>query len=108
MWSTWSVKGHISSPQTQPSRHSEQLGSTSHTSGNYMDWKQVISDRGPQFISEFTCELYRLLGIKLAATTAYHPQADDQTERVNQELEQYLRLFINERQDNWDNLLSMA
>src|SRR3979490_3501363 len=70
--------------------------------------KQVVSDRGPQFISEFTRELYRLLGIKLAATTAYHPQADGQTERVNQELEQYLRLFINERQDNWDNLLSMA
>src|SRR3979490_1253648 len=70
--------------------------------------KQVVSDRGPQFILEFTRELYRLLGIKLAATTAYHPQADGQTERVNQELEQYLRLFINERQDNWDNLLSMA
>src|SRR3979490_332312 len=70
--------------------------------------KQVVSDQGPQFISEFTRELYQLLGIKLAATTAYHPQADGQTERVNQELEQYLRLFVNERQDDWDNLLPMA
>jgi hypothetical protein len=39
-------------------------------------------------VGEFTWELYRLLGIKLAATTAYHPQGDGQTERVNQELEQ--------------------
>jgi hypothetical protein len=54
---------------------------------------------------EFMKELYRLLGIKLAATTAYHPQGDGQTERVNQELEQYLHLFINQRQDDWVGLL---
>jgi len=41
----------------------------------------------------------------LAATTAYHPQGDGQTERVNQELEQYLRLFTNQRQDDWVGLL---
>jgi len=57
--------------------------------------QKVVSDRGPQFIVEFTWELYRLLGIKLAATMAYHPQGDGQMERVNQELEQYLRLFTN-------------
>jgi hypothetical protein len=44
----------------------------------------------------------------LAATTAYHPQGDGQTEHVNQELEQYLRLFVNERQDDWDELLPLA
>jgi hypothetical protein len=70
--------------------------------------KQVISDRGPQFVVELTRELYRMLGIQLAATTAYHPQGDGQTERVNQELEQYLRLFVNERQDDWDELLLLA
>src|SRR5271156_3079302 len=63
--------------------------------------RKVLSDRGPQFVAEFTRELYRLLGIKLAATTAYHPQGDGQTERVNQELEQYLHIFINQRQDDW-------
>ena len=52
--------------------------------------KQVISDHRPQFLAEFTRELYQLLGIKLAMTTAYHPQSDGQTRRVNQELEQYL------------------
>jgi len=63
--------------------------------------RRVVSDRGPQFVAEFTWELYQLLGIKLAATTAYHPQEDGQMERVNQELEQYLRLFTNQRQDDW-------
>jgi len=53
-------------------------------------------------------ELYRLLGIKLAATTAYHPQGDGQTERVNQELEQYTDCFVNERQNDWCELLPLA
>jgi len=67
--------------------------------------QKVVSDRGPQFVAEFTRELYRLLRIKLAATTAYHPQGDGQMERVNQELEQYLQLFTNQRQDDLVGLL---
>ena len=70
--------------------------------------RKVVSDRGPQFIAEFTQELYRILRIKIAATTAYHPQGDGQTERVNQELEQYLRLFVNQCQDDWMDLLPLA
>ena len=70
--------------------------------------KCVVSDRGPQFIARFTRELYRLLGIKLASSTAWHPQTDRQMERVNQELDQYLQLFMNERQDNWYDLLPMT
>jgi transposase InsO family protein len=70
--------------------------------------RKVVSDRGPQFVAEFTRELYRVLGIKLAATTAFHPQGDGQTERVNQELEQYLRIFVNQRQDDWVDLLPLA
>jgi len=42
--------------------------------------RRVVSNRGPQFVVEFTRELYRLLGIMLAATTAYHLQGDGQTE----------------------------
>ena len=53
-------------------------------------------------------ELYRLLGIELASSVAYHPQTDGQTERVNQELEKYLRIFVGERQDDWYNLLLLA
>ena len=41
-------------------------------------------------------------------STAYHPQTDGQTERVNQELEQYLRAFVDHRQSNWAGLLPMA
>ena len=70
--------------------------------------RRVVSNRGPQFVAEFTKELYRLLGIKLAATTTYNPQGDGQTERVNQELEQYLQLFVNQRQNDWDDLLPLA
>ena len=70
--------------------------------------RKVVSNRGPQFVAEFTQELYWMLGIKLAATTAYHPQGDGQTECVNQELKQYLRLFFNQQQDDWTDLLLLA
>jgi hypothetical protein len=70
--------------------------------------QQVISDRGPQFVSRFMKELNHLLGIKTSSSTAYHPQTDGQTERVNQEVEQYLRLFVNHRQDDWAEWLALA
>ena len=70
--------------------------------------KCVVSDCRPQFITCFTRKLYRLLEIKLASSTAWHPQTNRQTERINQELDQYLQLFVNERQDDWYNLLPMA
>ena len=47
-----------------------------------------ISNRGTQFVANFTWELYHILGIEVAMSTAYHPQTDGQTERVNQELEE--------------------
>jgi hypothetical protein len=53
-------------------------------------------------------EVSRLLGIELAHSTAYHPQTDGQTERVNQEIEQYIRLFVNHHQDDWDELIPMC
>jgi len=68
----------------------------------------VLSNHGPQFMSQFMRKLYCLLGIKVAASTAYHPQTNGQTECVNQELEQYLCVFVNERQDDWDEWLPMA
>ena len=70
--------------------------------------RKIISDRGLQFVSKFTRELCRLLGIEQNISTAYHPQTDGQTERVNQELEQYLRAFCNFQQDNWSSLLPYA
>jgi len=70
--------------------------------------KYVVLDRGPQFITRFTRELYRLLGIKLASSIVWHLQTNRQTECINQELDQYLRLFVNEWQDDWYDLLPMV
>lgn len=72
-----------------------------------LPWKQ-ISDRGPQFAAQFMDELCQKLGIERALSTAFHPQTDGETERVNQELEQYLRAFCNFRQDDWSDYLSTA
>jgi len=68
----------------------------------------VVSDCRPQFVAAFMKELYRLLGIEATTSTAYHPQTDGQMERVNQELGQYLRIFVRERQDDWYTLLPLA
>ncbi len=68
----------------------------------------VISDRGPQFVSQFMKELYRMLDIIPNASTVFHPQTDGQTERVNQEVEKYLRIFVNHRQTDWSDWLPLA
>jgi len=60
--------------------------------------ESIILDRGPQFATGLMKELNEMLGIKSKLSTAFHPQTDGQTERVNQELEQYLRMFIDHRQ----------
>ena len=63
--------------------------------------EEVISDRGPQFVLNVMPGLSEILGIKVASSTAYHQQTDGQTEHVNQEVEQFLHLFVNQRQDAW-------
>ena len=49
--------------------------------------------------------LYKQLGINAGLTTTYHPQANGQVERKNQEVEAYLHLFISKQQDDWVDLL---
>jgi len=70
--------------------------------------ESIISDRGPQFAAELMKELNEILGIKSKLLTVFHPQTDGQTERVNQELEQYLRMFIDHRQEQWPEWLGTA
>ena len=70
--------------------------------------ESIISDRGVQFAAGIMKELNNLLGIQTKLSTAYHPQTDGQTERVNQELEQYLRVFIDHRQEQWPDWLGTA
>ena len=62
---------------------------------------KAISDRGPQFASRTFKELGRLLGIKLAMSTAHHPQTDGATERANQEIEAYLSIFCGNNPETW-------
>jgi len=70
--------------------------------------ESIISDRGVQFTAGIMKELNNLLGIQTKLSTAYHPQTDGQTERINQELEQYLRVFIDYRQEQWLDWLRTA
>jgi hypothetical protein len=68
----------------------------------------IVSDRDSKFTSRFWKELHRLMDVKLAMSTAFHPQTDGQTEKANQTLESILRAFVDHRQTNWDLLLSSA
>jgi hypothetical protein len=70
--------------------------------------EDAVSDRGVQFNNHFMKRLYELLDIHPSFSTAYHPESDGQTERVNQILENYLRHFVSHRQDDWVALLSVA
>jgi hypothetical protein len=67
--------------------------------------QSIVSDRDPRFTSRFWMEVMKLLGTRVKLSSAFHPQTDGQTERVNRTLEQMLRMFVGPRQDNWDELL---
>jgi hypothetical protein len=70
--------------------------------------KTIISDHGAQFIARFWEQLQHALGTKLIRSSAYHPQTDGQTERVNQILEDMLRACVLQYDKNWDKCLSLA
>ena len=60
----------------------------------------VTSDWGSEFVLHFFWSLGKALDMKLHFTLGYHPEGDGQTERANQTLEQYLRMYCNYQQDN--------
>ena len=68
--------------------------------------EQIISNRGTQYVTQFTKDLHKLTNTTTNISTTYHPQTDRQTEQINQEIKQYLRLFINYRQTDWNQWLS--
>jgi len=70
--------------------------------------ESIILDRGPQFVAGLMRELNRILEIKSKMSIAFYPQTDGQTKRINQELEQYLRMFIDHRQEQWPDWLGTA
>jgi len=70
--------------------------------------ESMVSDKGPQFAAELTKELNKMLGIQTKLSTVFHPQMDGQMERMNQELKQYLRFFVEHRQKDWPEWLALA
>jgi len=68
----------------------------------------MLSDRGPQFDSEFWQELCKSLGIKSKLTTAFHPQTNGGTEQVNHEIQLYLSVFCINNPSSWSRALKKA
>ena len=68
----------------------------------------IVSDRDAVFTGAFWSELTKRLGVRLRMSTAFRPQTDGQTERINQTLEQYLRQFCNYEQNDWCDMLPLA
>jgi transposase InsO family protein len=70
--------------------------------------KKIMSDRGTQFTSKFWERLHEILDTQLRFSSAYHPQTDGQTKRVNQILEDMLRACALQYRRSWDKNLPYA
>lgn len=68
--------------------------------------ESIVTDRDKVFVSNFWQALFKLLGTQLHYSSAYHPQTDGQTERVNRCLENYLRCMVANRPTQWKQWLS--
>ncbi|KAI2664142.1 Transposon Tf2-8 polyprotein [Labeo rohita] len=66
----------------------------------------VVSDRGPQFVSKFWKEFSHLLGATVSLSSGFHPQSNVQTERANQDLEHMLRCLVSHNPSSWSQQLS--
>ncbi|KAM4068184.1 integrase core domain-containing protein [Hirsutella rhossiliensis] len=65
--------------------------------------RSIVSDRGSNWLSRFWKRFCRLAGVTQKLSTAYHPQTDGGPERMNQEIEAYLRAYVSYVQDDWEN-----
>lgn len=66
---------------------------------------EILSDRGPQFVSQVWKHFCSALGAKVCLTSGYHPQSNGQTERLNQELEATLRCLTSTNPPDWNKYL---
>ncbi|KAL0192406.1 hypothetical protein M9458_010702, partial [Cirrhinus mrigala] len=70
--------------------------------------EDIVSDRGPQFSSRLWSSFFHLLGVNVSLTSGYHPEANGQVERLNQELTRFLRSYCHDHQENWSRFLFWA
>ncbi|KAK3561077.1 hypothetical protein QTP86_026362, partial [Hemibagrus guttatus] len=70
--------------------------------------EDIVSDRGPQFISRVWRAFFTRLGVAINLSSGYHPQINGQTERKIQEISRYLRTFCHGHQDSWSQYLGWA
>ncbi|KAI2647533.1 Transposon Tf2-6 polyprotein [Labeo rohita] len=70
--------------------------------------EDMVSDRGPQFTSRLWSGFFHLLGVNISLTSGYHPQANGQAERLNQELTRFLRSYCQDHQEDWSRYLFWA
>ena len=70
--------------------------------------KEIVSDRDPNFTSNFLNGLFVDLGTKLNFNSAYHPHSDGQTERVNQVLEGMLHMYVTDKPTKWEDYLHLV
>lgn len=68
----------------------------------------IVSDRDKVFTSKLWRELFRLADVQFRHSSAYHPQSDGQTERVNQCLETFLRCFVHSCPGKWSKWLAVV
>ncbi|KAK3518834.1 hypothetical protein QTP70_014909 [Hemibagrus guttatus] len=70
--------------------------------------EDIVSDRGPQFVSRVWRTFFMRLGVAVNLSSGYHPQTNGQTERKIQEISCYLRTFCHGHQDSWSQYLGWA
>ena len=70
--------------------------------------QELVSDRDTRFTSGFWTEVCQLMQIKRSMSTAYHPQSDGQTDRMNRVLEDMLTHYVSPNQTDWDKHLPMV
>ncbi|KAL0168422.1 hypothetical protein M9458_036644, partial [Cirrhinus mrigala] len=70
--------------------------------------EEIVSDRGPHFISHAWKAFFKLLGVSVNLSSGYHPQTNGQTERKIQELGRYLRAYCHKDEHSWSRFLPLA
>lgn len=70
--------------------------------------QSIVSDRDKIFTSNFWRQFFKIAGVSLDTSTAYHPQTDGQSERLNQCVEGYLRCMVQGKPKHWSRWLFLA